>query len=52
VDQALPQRPAVIATACPYCTIMVGDGVAALGQAEAVATRDLAELVLEAMVRS
>lgn len=52
VEQALPQRPAVIATACPYCTIMVGDGVATLGQAEAVATRDLAELVLEAMVRT
>ena len=51
VEQALPQQPAVIATACPYCTIMVGDGLAALGRADAVATRDLAEMVAEAMVR-
>ncbi len=51
VGQALPLAPDVIATACPYCTIMVGDGVATLGRADAVATRDLAELVAEAMVR-
>jgi Fe-S oxidoreductase len=51
VEQALPLAPTVIATACPYCAIMVGDGVAALGQASAVATRDLAELVAETMVR-
>ncbi len=51
VEQGLPLRPAVIATACPYCTIMVGDGVATLGRAEAIATRDVAELVLAAMVR-
>ncbi len=51
VEQALPLSPTVIATACPYCAIMVGDGVASLGQASAVATRDLAELVAEALVR-
>jgi Fe-S oxidoreductase len=51
VEQALPQAPAIIATACPYCTVMLGDGVAAAGRDAAIATRDLAELVVQAMVR-
>ena len=34
VEQALPQAPQVIATACPYCAVMMGDGVSALGQDE------------------
>ncbi len=49
VEQGLPQAPKVIATACPYCATMIGDGVAALGQEGAIATRDIAELVAEAM---
>ena len=32
VEQALPQSPKVIATACPYCAVMMYDGVSALGQ--------------------
>jgi len=51
VEQALPQAPAIIATACPYCAVMLGDGVAATGMDTQIATRDLAELVAEAMVR-
>ena len=51
VEQALPQAPAVIATACPYCSVMMGDGLATAGQATSIATRDLAELVAEAMIR-
>ena len=51
VEQALPLKPAVIATACPYCAVMMTDGLAAAGQPTSVATRDVAELVAEAMIR-
>jgi Fe-S oxidoreductase len=51
VEQALPLAPAIIATACPYCSVMMGDGLATVGKATSIATRDLAELVVEAMVR-
>jgi len=49
-EQALERDPAVIATACPYCAIMLRDGVASKGAEERVATRDIAELVAEAIV--
>jgi len=49
VEQALPQQPLVIATACPYCATMMLDGTKALGRNEEVATRDIAELVAEAL---
>jgi len=50
VEQALPQHPRVIATACPYCATMMADGVKALGGDGDIATRDIAELVAEALV--
>ncbi len=49
VEQALPQQPAVIATACPYCATMISDGTKALGNEPEIATRDIAELVAEAL---
>jgi Fe-S oxidoreductase len=49
VEQALPQAPEVIATACPYCTVMLSDATKAVGKDAAIATRDIAELVAEAM---
>lgn len=49
VEQALPQAPRVIATACPYCMTMLRDGVAALGRDATIDTRDVAELVAEAL---
>ncbi len=49
VEQALEQAPAVIATACPYCAVMVGDGLKALGREEAVKVQDIAELVAAAL---
>lgn len=52
VEQALPQAPATIATACPYCAVMMADGISALGQGDAIDTKDIAELVAAAMVRS
>ena len=51
VEQALPLAPTMIVTACPYCAVMISDGVGALGQEDSIATRDLAELVAAAMVR-
>ncbi len=50
VEQALPSAPKTIATACPYCAVMMADGISALGKADAIETRDIAELVAEAMV--
>ena len=49
VEQALPQQPAVIATACPYCATMMQDGAKALGLEPEIATRDIAELVADAL---
>jgi Fe-S oxidoreductase len=50
VEQALPQRPAVIATACPYCATMMSDGTKALEREPQIATRDIAELVADALI--
>ncbi len=49
VEQALSKAPQVIATACPYCMTMMKDGVAAAGRDGGVVTRDIAELVAEAL---
>jgi len=49
VEQALPQRPLVIATACPYCATMISDGTKALERESEIATRDIAELVADAL---
>ncbi len=51
VEQALPHAPQTIATACPYCAVMMADGVSALEKVGEIATRDIAELVAAAMVR-
>ena len=50
VEQALALQPSTIATACPYCAVMVGDGLGATQAEGATASRDIAELVAEAMV--
>ena len=44
-EQALERSPRTIATACPYCAVMIGDGVGAAGRADTVVTLDIAELV-------
>ena len=43
---------AVVATACPYCAVMMSDGLRALDGGAEVQVRDLAELVAEAMHRA
>ena len=48
-EQALGKSPAIIATACPYCAVMMKDGIASLGN-EAIVVRDIAELALDALI--
>ena len=49
VEQALSHGPRVIATACPYCSTMMSDGLKALGPENTIETRDIAELVAAAL---
>jgi len=49
VKQSLDRSPAIIATACPYCAVMMSDGVSAVGRGDDIATRDIAELVAESL---
>ncbi|MBX6370652.1 MAG: 4Fe-4S dicluster domain-containing protein [Acidothermus sp.] len=48
IDEALALQPDVVATACPYCTIMLGDAVRDRS-ADGVAVRDIAELLRSAL---
>jgi Fe-S oxidoreductase len=48
-SQALPLAPSVVATACPYCATMMDDAAKTLGRENEIATRDIAELVAEAL---
>jgi Fe-S oxidoreductase len=41
----------VIATACPFCFVMLDDGVRELGADDRVQVKDLAELLDEQVVR-
>ena len=50
VEQALEVSPQTIATACPYCAVMMEDGLAALPAAGTNRSRDIAELVAAALV--
>jgi Fe-S oxidoreductase len=50
VEQALETSPQTFATACPYCAVMVGDGLAAVQPGGTTQSRDIAELVAEALV--
>ncbi|MDH5753298.1 MAG: (Fe-S)-binding protein [Deltaproteobacteria bacterium] len=49
VAQALETGAGTIATACPFCLTMVGDGLSAKGREEEVSVRDIAEMALDAL---
>jgi len=49
VEHALETQSEVIATACPYCTMMLEDGVREKGVQDQVQVTDIAELVAEAI---
>jgi Fe-S oxidoreductase len=48
-EQALAVSPHIIASACPYCLTMLSDGTKMLEKDDTVATKDIAELVAEAI---
>jgi Fe-S oxidoreductase len=50
-EQALVLAPKVIATGCPYCAVMISDGLKTLGRDGEVATQDIAELVASALLQ-
>lgn len=50
VEQAMQKEPKVIATACPYCLIMMDEGAGNKGLQDKVERKDIAELVAEALV--
>jgi Fe-S oxidoreductase len=48
-DQALSRAPELIAVSCPFCTIMLEDGLKAREKEDAVKVYDVAELLLQAL---
>ena len=48
-EQALARQPDIIATACPYCAVMIGDGLKTLGRENDVSNLDIAELLAAAL---
>ena len=49
MEQALAVKPDILASACPFCLTMFEDGVRAKGATDQLATRDIAELVMDAL---
>lgn len=45
----LPEKPKVIASACPFCLTMLSDAVATKDMTAEIKTKDIAELVAEAL---
>ncbi|MDF1566054.1 MAG: heterodisulfide reductase-related iron-sulfur binding cluster [Deltaproteobacteria bacterium] len=50
VEEAKACGADLVATSCPFCQTMVKDGISELGYDEEMTTKDIAELVAEAMV--
>lgn len=49
---ALPQQPKVIASSCPFCLTMMSDAVGGKDLGAQIQTRDIAEIVADALVLS
>lgn len=47
VEEALETKPDLIAAGCPFCQVMISDGVTEKGAAEKVAVVDIAEFVAD-----
>jgi hypothetical protein len=52
VDEALSMDAATIATGCPFCRVMLTDGVGDRGKADEVEVVDVAQLLLASLDRS
>jgi Fe-S oxidoreductase len=50
LDQALEKDPHIVATGCPYCLIMMEEAAGNKGVKEKIQTKDIAELVAEALI--
>jgi Fe-S oxidoreductase len=50
--QALATEAETVAVGCPFCMVMIRDGLAEEGAGEAVQARDIAELLAEAAIPS
>jgi len=50
VTQAAETKAQLVATACPFCTVMVRDGINELGVTGKIEARDIAEIVAESLV--
>jgi Fe-S oxidoreductase len=49
LEEAEATGAALVATACPFCKIMLESAAATAGRAEAVRVRDVAEIVHDAL---
>jgi Fe-S oxidoreductase len=49
VDEASSTGATVVATACPFCTTMIKDGIGETGREENLRVRDVAELLSESL---
>jgi Fe-S oxidoreductase len=49
VREALDTGAQTIATACPYCTLMLEDAVKVLGVEDRIAVKDVAELLVQSV---
>jgi Fe-S oxidoreductase len=47
VEEALATQPQVVAAGCPFCQVMIEDGVTEKGAADKVKVVDVAEFVAE-----
>lgn len=47
VEEALDQKPDVIAAGCPFCQVMITDGVTEKGKENSVQVKDIAEIVAD-----
>ena len=49
-EQALSTEPTIISSACPYCLTMLEDGVSSSALRIVTAARDIAEILVEAVL--
>ena len=50
IDQILEKKPDIIATACPYCVIMLEDGLESKELKGLVLVKDIMELAAENII--
>jgi Fe-S oxidoreductase len=49
IEEVVESKAEVLGTACPFCLIMLGDGVRQIGKEESLKTVDLVQLLSESM---